>query len=215
MQTPLTVIKGYADQLAWAHEQAEPLMLEESLAAIQRQVEHLRKLARDLLDHTAADLRQLCLQVHEIPFSEVVEELLTDLAVAHGREIQRQVTPGLWVRGDRVRLEQVVRNLLDNACKYSPADTPVRVTLQPRGDEVALAVSDQGEGISADELPHLFDPFYRAVTVRDRLPHGGFGLGLALCRQLVLQHQGVIDVESAPGAGSTFNVRLPRFEPQG
>jgi len=209
LKTPLTVIKGYADQLAWANGQGQPLMLEDSLAAIQRQVDRLRELVCDLLDHAAADLRQLELRMQAIPISEVLDELLTDLAVAHGREIERRVTPGLWVTGDRARLEQVVRNLLDNACKYSPPETPVRVTLQPRGAEVALAISDQGEGISAEVLPHLFDPFYRSPAARQYQPAGGFGLGLALCRQLVLQHRGAIDVESAPGAGSTFCVRLP------
>jgi len=215
LQSPLTVIKGYADQLCWAHERGEPLQLDDALAAIRRQVERLRALVRDMLDQTAANLRQLRLEMSDVSLSELLDVLLTDLAVAQRREVLREVTPNLWVRGDRRRLEQVVRNLLENACKYSPADTPVRVTLAPRGAEVAMAITDQGEGIPAEELPRLFAPFYRTASARARQPRGGLGLGLALCRRLVAQHHGAIRVESTPGAGATFYVYLPRLERAG
>ena len=113
-----------------------------------------------------------------------------------------------WVEGDAGRLEQVVANLLSNALRYTPPGGRVSVRVALEGDWSALAVSDSGIGIAPSDIPHLFKRFWRAEKSRSRST-GGAGIGLAIVRELVDAHDGVIDVVSRPGEGSTFCVRLP------
>jgi signal transduction histidine kinase len=110
-------------------------------------------------------------------------------------------------RCDRVRLEQVLMNLLSNAVKYSPPGSRITVTLECNGDGAVLAVADQGVGIAPEDQRRLFDPFRRTETSRAAFP--GVGLGLFVVRRIVQAHGGRIEIDSAPGRGSTFRVRLP------
>ncbi len=100
-------------------------------------------------------------------------------------------------------------NLLENACKYSEPGTPIVVRAWCEPDAVALAVEDRGCGIPAEDLPRVFEPFYRAESAR-RLGRAGVGLGLAVARRIAATHGGTITAESEPGRGSRFVVRLPR-----
>ena len=114
---------------------------------------------------------------------------------------------------DGEKLAMVVRNLLDNACKYSrPGDAPVAVTLAGEREWIVLTVADCGPGISAEALPHIFEPFYRVDASRTR-DTGGFGLGLSLCQAIVQAHGGRIAASSTPGAGLTVTVAIPRQPP--
>jgi signal transduction histidine kinase len=115
------------------------------------------------------------------------------------------------VSGDPDRLEQVVVNLLDNAFRFTPAGKSVtlRVALVPEG--VALSVRDTGPGIAPEELPHVWEKFYRGDRARTR-DAGGSGLGLAIVRQIVELHGGRVEVTSYPGEGSTFTVVLPAVQ---
>jgi two-component system sensor histidine kinase BaeS len=119
------------------------------------------------------------------------------------------------VRGDGHRLRQVVNNLLDNAIKFTPAGG--RVTLELRRDgargAAVLSVADTGAGIDAEDLPHVFERFYRGDKARGRGRQGGTGLGLSICQSIVTAHGGSIDVHSAPGAGTEVIVRLPALAP--
>jgi signal transduction histidine kinase len=110
------------------------------------------------------------------------------------------------VKADVDRLERIFINLLLNAQKYSSPDTPIRVQAQHLGAEIVIAVSDQGQGVDADALPHLFELFYRAAKGRKA---EGLGLGLYITRKLVKAHGGCIQVESEVGKGSTFTFTLP------
>jgi signal transduction histidine kinase len=114
-----------------------------------------------------------------------------------------------WTRAHRPLLGQLLDNLLENACKYSGSGTPVVVRAWCEPDAAALAVEDRGSGIPAGDLPRVFEPFYRAGSAR-RLGHPGVGLGLAVARRIASTHGGTITVESEPGRGSRFVVRLPR-----
>jgi two-component system phosphate regulon sensor histidine kinase PhoR len=123
---------------------------------------------------------------------------------------------GTWDEG---RIEQVVTNLLTNALKYSPAESLVTLTLQRQrlanaAEEVLIAVSDQGCGISPEHQAYLFDRFYRVRTGQNEAT-GGLGLGLYIVAEIVKRHGGRIWVESSPGVGSTFWVALPRWQPGG
>jgi signal transduction histidine kinase len=125
----------------------------------------------------------------------------------HQFVIEGDDTP-LLVQGDELRLEQVVHNLIGNAVKYSPAGGLVRLTLQQRGEQVSLAVTDHGMGISAAALPHLFDRFYRAPNAADHAI-SGLGIGLYVVHEIVVLHGGTVTVTSEEGVGSTFTVVLP------
>ena len=103
-------------------------------------------------------------------------------------------------------------NLLENACKYSDPGTPIVVRTWFEPDAVALAVEDRGCGLTPDDCPRVFEPFYRAESSR-RLGRAGVGLGLAVARRIAAAHRGTISVESEPGRGSRFVVRLPRRQP--
>ena len=112
------------------------------------------------------------------------------------------------MRADELRLRQVCTNLIDNALKYSPEGTSVSVNLSSSLGYAYLTVADQGIGISEDNLPHLFERFYRVDKARSRA-QGGTGLGLAIVKQIIEQHGGTISVKSTLGQGTTFTVTLP------
>ncbi|MBV9279440.1 MAG: ATP-binding protein, partial [Chloroflexi bacterium] len=114
---------------------------------------------------------------------------------------------------DPVRIRQLIDNLLDNAVKYSPGGGEVRMRIWREGDRAHLTVSDQGIGIPAGDLPHLFDRFHRGTNVDDRR-FAGMGLGLFICRGIAEQHGGSLRASSpGPGQGSTFHVMLPAQQP--
>ena len=117
---------------------------------------------------------------------------------------------GIIVDGDPARLARVIQNIIDNAVKYSPARTPVYVTISTQDRWATIVVRDSGVGIPADELPRLFTHFYRASTVGSVR---GSGIGLAGAKSIVEQHGGQIELESAVGQGTTVTVRLPRLQP--
>lgn len=116
------------------------------------------------------------------------------------------------MRGDRQQLEQLVRNLVDNALKYGAPDTPVKVTLDlSRDNQARISVVDQGEGIAPEQLPHLTRRFYRTDPGRSRAS-GGTGLGLAIVKHIVQRHRGRLDIESQLGEGTRVAVRMPIAE---
>jgi signal transduction histidine kinase len=124
-----------------------------------------------------------------------------------GAVCEPSVTLTLMVDGDKMRT--VLRNLIDNALKHTPADgPPVAVSLVTDGAQVAVVVEDHGMGIAAEALPHLFEPFYRADASRSRKT-GGFGLGLSICKAIIDVHQGQIRIHSEPGKGTRVTVTLP------
>lgn len=123
------------------------------------------------------------------------------------RIILQDITPA-QVDGDADRLKQVLVALLDNAVKYTPYEGTVSLSLQTESERVLLQISDTGIGIASEDQPHIFERFYRADRVRSR-DRGGSGLGLAIVKSIVEEHEGTITLESVPGKGSTFIVRLP------
>jgi two-component system phosphate regulon sensor histidine kinase PhoR len=117
------------------------------------------------------------------------------------------------VLGDAQQLEQVVRNLVDNALKYGASDTPVTVSLDlAQGDLARIVVADQGEGIAAEHIPHLTRRFYRTDPGRSRAS-GGTGLGLAIVKHIVERHRGRLDITSEVGKGTRVMVRIPLAQP--
>jgi signal transduction histidine kinase len=137
---------------------------------------------------------------------QVVDEVLPS-ATTHTVTYSGPDTP-LLVEGDALRLIQVLQNLVQNAIKYSPAGGAVRVQAERRDTTARVAVSDEGIGIPQSELPHLFQRFYRASNVDERLI-SGLGVGLYVVKELVTLHGGTVEVVSTEGQGSTFIITLP------
>lgn len=141
-------------------------------------------------------------------------EIIEPLAAGRQLQLEISVAPGpLWVRGDKLRLQQVQVNLLTNAVKYTPPSGSIKFVIQQEGNEAVIRVQDSGLGIAAEMLPHLFEPFVQCHETIDRAD-GGIGVGLTLVRHLVDLHGGVVEANSkGPGCGSEFTVRLPLTAP--
>jgi signal transduction histidine kinase len=178
------------------------------LESSDHQIERLSKLVDDLLDISRMSTGKLTLNFEEIDLSdltgEIVERFRSEWARL-GCVVEVFAEPRICGSWDRFRIEQVIINLLTNAMKYG-AGKPIRVTVTREKDQAKLIVQDQGIGIAEKDQKRIFDRFERAVSVDH---FGGFGLGLYISKQIVQAHGGVIEVESRPGQGSTFMVKLP------
>ena len=180
-------------------------------AVIARQSQHLSHIVDDLLDLRRVMSGKIVLSRQTLDLAAMVSNCFDTLKTT-GRTLDYTFaldTTVCWIDADPTRIEQIITNLLDNALKYTAPGGHIRIEVATRGDEVSLAVSDSGVGISPDLLPHVFDVFVQGESTLDRA-QGGLGIGLALARQLIELHGGRIEAESVgPGAGSTFTVRLP------
>lgn len=210
LRTPLTVIKGTIETLEdGAIDDTEgrgPL-----LGAMQRETERLIRMANELLVLTRADAGALQLDLRPLDLAELARtrcEGLARLAARRGIELTVETVDPAQVLGDFDRLAQVLDNLLDNAIRHSPENTPISILINKEGREVRCSVRDQGSGIAPQHLPFIFDRFYRADASRNRQT-GGTGLGLAIVRALVLAQGGRVTAESRSGEGATITFWLP------
>jgi CheY-like chemotaxis protein/anti-sigma regulatory factor (Ser/Thr protein kinase) len=180
---------------------------------IGRQTHHLARLLDDLLDVSRLTTGKIVLHRGPLDLEEVVRDGLAALE-QEGRTERHEIrvdAEAAIVEGDSTRLEQVVRNLLDNAIKYTPAGGHITVTVRRDGDEAVLRVSDTGAGIPHDVLPRIFDLFVQGERSLAR-SMGGLGIGLTLVKRLVELHGGTVSAWSAgPEQGSEFVVRLPQM----
>jgi len=211
LRTPLTVIKGDLS-LALARPR-DAQYYRQVLVEVDEEVDRMNRLVERLLTLARADAEGLPLHRQPVNLSLLLAEIVEQahpLAQAKGLELTAQIASDLTAEVDPDAITEVVFNLLDNAIKYTPAGR-VRLSAHLEGDGIRIAVSDSGPGISAEHLPHLFEPFYRVDRARSR-ELGGVGLGLTIARELVRAHGGDITVHSVPGEGSTFTVRLPQGE---
>jgi signal transduction histidine kinase len=211
LRAPLTAIKGFAKTLVLKDEELSPATRREFLSTVNEQAERLARLVDDLLQVSRIDSKRVRVEWTEVAVDELVRELMSQFHSKWGsRRILVDADPGLpYVRADRSKLEEVLINLIDNAIKYSPEGTPVRVTARAVGDEVEVDVEDRGIGIAPEDVAQLFQKFQRITTPATR-DIGGTGLGLYIVKGLVEAHGGRVWVESVPGTGSTFAFTMPR-----
>ena len=212
LRTPLSNIQGYVEAIRDGV--LEPTSA--TLESIHRQVLHLADLVEDLRVLALAEAGDLRLRIESHPVADVLREAVEPFrprAQARDVELSLSVDSELPdVSMDRTRISQVVANLLENAIRHTPEGGSVALLAEPGSPGMArITVADSGEGIPPDDLPSVFDRFYRADPSRSRAT-GGVGLGLTIARQLVEAHGGTIAAESAPGGGATFVFELP-FEP--
>jgi len=211
LRTPLSAVYGWARMLRSGHLQAEAA--ERALDVIVRNANAQVQLIDDLLDVSRITAGKLRLDVRPVDLDAVIRAAIDAVRpAADSKDIQLQcmLDPrAVGITGDPARLQQVVWNLLINAVKFTPKHGRVQVNLQRTNSHIEIVVSDTGQGISEEQLPHLFERFHQADSTSTR-SHTGLGLGLALARHLVELHGGKVTAQS-PGAGqgATFTVALP------
>lgn len=217
LRTPLTSILGYLELALDDATLAPPTR--RGLEVAQRGAERLMELIADILATAASSRHSIALTVEpdQVDISDVIHAALE---AAQPRAVERDMTlDGSGIEraeawADPHRIRQVVDNLLSNAIKYADTGGLVQVGCTTDGHNTWIAVRDDGPGVSADELPRLFDPYFRSDAVRNTSTHGS-GLGLAISRDIARAHAGEITVQSTPGEGATFVVRLPSRDPRG
>jgi signal transduction histidine kinase len=213
LRGPLTAIKAYTQvlqrQLA-RHQALDPARTRDVLTSLSSQIEKLTALIQELSDTQQLETGELlALNPEPTELVALVQRCVAakQLEVGPNRlrlEPSEQELEGTW---DGLRLERVLDNLLENACKYSPQESTILVSIGRDADKAVLQVRDHGMGIPAADLPHVFDRYRRGSNVQGRV--AGTGLGLWGVRQIIEQHGGTIHIETQEGAGTTVIVRLP------
>ena len=213
LKTPVATILGYAETLArpdahWSHETTRELA-----ETIQDEARRLDRLITDLLDVSRLQAGALPLTIEDVALDAVAQRVAQRFQpqTKDHQIVVRFADDFPLVKGDAMRLEQVLNNLVSNAIKYSPEGGRVEIRGEARRDAVVVKVIDEGIGIPATEQGRIFDAFYR-VDDRSTRKTGGAGLGLFLARAIIEAHNGRLWVESKPGEGSTFAFSLPRPE---
>lgn len=213
LATPVAGIRGYTNILrAWGAD--DPKVRDEAIDAIDRESQRMARLTRDLLNLLHAD-QGVRLASERFDLNAVVRDRLAAVASIHldqGIEFVGPEEESLFMAGDPDRIEDVLSILLENAGKYTPPGGMVTVETSRRREVVIITVTDTGAGIPPNEVPHVFDRFFRSERARAG-GEGGFGLGLAIAKTIVDNMNGSILVESTLGEGTTFTVVVPRGRP--
>jgi heavy metal sensor kinase len=209
LRTPLAVIEA---ESSLALQKERPSSdYRQSLEVISQEATRMSSLIDQLLTLARADAGKEQWHFTQVNLGRLISNLGTDVEVLcqeKGLSFRLDRMQDLVVTGDEARLRELFVNLLDNAIRYTPAAGTVSVSLHREGQMAVTAIKDTGVGIPAEDMPFIFERFYRVDKSRSR-PEGGTGLGLAICKHIVKAHGGKIEVESQVGVGSTFSVWLP------
>lgn len=209
LRTPLSVIEAESTLALQRERSAEEY--KQSLETVARETRHMSHVIEQLLTLARADAETKHKSFSDIDLGELITEVSSNAELLC-REKDLKFAPGpienIIVKGDIDRLRALFLNLVENAIRYTPEGGKVTLSLAKEGGQAKISVSDTGIGIPPEDIPHIFERFYRVDKARSRA-EGGSGLGLAICRHIAEAHGGSIEVESEPGKGSTFSVRLP------
>jgi two-component system phosphate regulon sensor histidine kinase PhoR len=211
LKTPITSIKGFSETLIDGAMKDEKL-LENFLSIILKESDRLQSLVQDLLDLSKMEQSGFSIDWEKVNLTEVLEEIVVML---RGKAEDKQITieynenEPIFIDGDPYRLKQIFLNLVNNAIAYTPSNGNVSVSLEEDAEQVYVNVADTGIGIMENELPRIFERFYRVDKARTR-NSGGTGLGLAIVKHLVEAHHGSIGVMSRHGDGTTFTVKFKK-----
>ena len=209
LKTPMSVLRAH-----WEREVNNPELsmdMKEKIVKDIEKISHLGHLINNLLLLSQTESIHSNFEFKTLRLDILLQEVLTDIKILSDNKSQVLKTedmPEATIRGDKDSLFQLFFNLLDNAVKYTPEEGNIFLRLHLEEGWSIVEIRDSGPGIPAKDLPHIFDRFYRVKKDRSRKT-GGSGLGLAICKLIAESHQGNIDVDSEPGRGSTFQVKLP------
>ncbi|CAM3787940.1 ATP-binding protein [Alicyclobacillus pomorum] len=214
LRTPLSMMQGYAEALQDEFGD-NPEQRRELADIIHDETLRMKRLVNDLLDLAQLESGQFQMNFQDLDLTDIVRRVARKFqALAGDREIQLCVEvpeEPVYVQGDADRMEQVFTNLMDNAIRHTGPNGTVTIALRESGGHVQVRVSDTGSGIPEEDIPYIWERFYKADKARTR-GSSGTGLGLAITRQIVLEHRGDIVVNSTVGVGTTFIVSLPRVQ---
>jgi two-component system OmpR family sensor kinase len=207
LRTPLTSIRGYAELFRrGAAERPQDLAL--TMRRIESEATRMTSLVDDLLLLARLD-RKRPLERGRVDISRLVHDVVAGERIVHPDREYRLDVDDMRVLGDEARLRQVLLNLLANAASHTPAGTPIELTARSSDGEAVIEVADHGEGLTKEDAERVFERFFRVDAARGREDGGGSGLGLAIVAAIVDAHGGRVEVESTPGQGARFRVRLP------
>ncbi|MER6466476.1 HAMP domain-containing sensor histidine kinase [Streptomyces sp. NPDC001228] len=210
LRSPLTNIRGWLEVTRDGMVDPDPALL----ASLHEEALLLQRIIDDLQDLAAADAGTLRMHREPVRAADLFEQVAAAHRVAADAAGVTLVTDAdgtVWLDADPVRMRQALGNLVSNAIRHTPADGTVTLAARRDGDGIRLTVADTGKGIAPDDLPHVFDRFWRAEKSRSRRT-GGSGLGLPIVRHLVAAHDGSVEAASEPGSGAEFTLRLPAGE---
>jgi|UniRef100_UPI00404BA42E two-component system, OmpR family, phosphate regulon sensor histidine kinase PhoR len=212
LRTPLSVIKGYIETLVDGHREMPIEDRERFLATVQRHTERLNSLLDDLLTLSRLESINPGLALESVSLNNLINEVLEDYRsrpAGSKHNLKSSIDPNIGsILVDPLKITQIFENLLNNALKYTPVDSEIGVSARRHENEVEICVKDNGQGIPATDLPHIFERFYRVDKGRSR-EKGGTGLGLSIVKHIVQLHGGRVWAESEPGQGSAFYFTLP------
>jgi two-component system, OmpR family, phosphate regulon sensor histidine kinase PhoR len=215
LRTPLTAIIAFVETL-------EDGAIEDSennrrfLGVIHKNADRMHRLIDDILTLSSIEAGRISVDIRQVDISSLIDDITTNVSAKAGArkiQIHAPIPSGSFVFADRSRLDQMITNLVDNAVKFNRSGGKIEISLKSPGDCDHITVKDEGEGISSEHLPRIFERFYRTDRARSR-EIGGTGLGLAIVKHLARLHGGEITVSSALGKGSAFTITLPRGGPQ-
>jgi len=210
LRTPLTVLKGQSE-LALGTER-KPEEYQEVISSNLEEVQYMSKVLEDLFLLSKSDENQIALDCESVDLKSLIEEVCKHAEIIASEKNIKIVIAYLepvQVYGDPVRLRQMIWNVVVNGIKYTQHGGEVKISVRGKGDGVLIIIQDDGIGISEEDLPLIFNRFYRVDKARSR-QEGGTGLGLSICKFIVDGHQGSIDIESKLGEGTKFKITLPK-----
>jgi two-component system phosphate regulon sensor histidine kinase PhoR len=214
LRTPLASIIGYVETLAEPGDQVDAATSSKFLDTVLREAKRLQSLVSDLMSLSRIEAEKHDRPSEPIDLVKLVPKAAREAGTPNDKSRIDVMAPEdpIMVHGDRQQLEQLVRNLVDNALKYGDPKQQVEIQVRlEEGDWVNIIVTDRGEGIDAEHIPHLTRRFYRTDPGRSRAA-GGTGLGLAIVKHIVERHRGRLDIESKKGKGTVVTVKLPTIE---
>jgi two-component system, OmpR family, sensor kinase len=210
LRTPLTVLQGELESIA-RNSSNLPAEIRDTIGSALEETHRLTKIVENLLAISRLEAGDARKQRERLDFAELARNTADQMRLlAEEKHIHLDCNgaEAVEVDADPARLKQVVVNLLDNAIKYTPESGRVSISVMKQDGRAVFEIADTGIGISPDDLPHIFDRFYRADKARSR-QMGGTGLGLSIVRSICLAHEGQVKVESIEGQGSVFHIQLP------